>query len=51
MKKFLSGGTYVTLEDSLVLQHEVGQDKSINVTCDQNELNVPQEFHTKRNWI
>ena len=47
MKKCLSGGTYVTLEYSLVLQHEVGQDKSIKVTGDQNELNVRKSFIQK----
>ena len=49
--KCLSGATYVTLEDSLVIQQEIGLDKSIKVTCDQDNLITPVVLNTKRNWI
>ena len=35
--KCFSGGTYVSLEDSFIMQYEVGQDKTIKVICDDKD--------------
>ena len=51
MKRCLSGATYVTLEDAMSLQHEVGQDKTLKVTCDHSNPTNPVVLQTKRNWI
>ena len=51
MKKCLHGATYVGLEDALLMQYEVGQDKSIKVLCDNESPDYTNVIHTKIIWI
>ena len=51
MKKCLVGATYVSLEDVLLLQNEVGEDKSIKIIFSDEGSDAERVVHVKRIWM
>ena len=47
----LKGSTFVSLEDAMSLQYEIGQDPVIKVTLLDNERGFINVVDTKRNWV
>ena len=43
--------TYIDIKDSMQLQYEVGQDKSIKVIIDNPIPGRPNVVYTRRNWM
>ena len=51
IEKCVEGATYVGLEDSMHMQHEIGEDNCIKVTLDMDEGGCSNVISTKCNWI
>ena len=51
LKKCVEGATYVGLEDSMSMQHDIGEDNCIQVVLDNVVSECPHVVDTKRNWI
>ena len=51
MDNCLFGSTYVSLEDALLLQHQVGEDKSIKIIISDAGSDNERAVHVKRSWV
>ena len=51
MNKCREGATYVDIEDTLMMQHEIGNDQMIKVIYDGENSNRINVIETKRSWV